>query len=345
MGENAFMTRRTFLKDAVTGAAVVATIPLLWSNNESAIASAASIGYPTKGKTVTLIVPWPPGGPADTSTRILAPILEKELGTNIEIVNKGGAGTQIGMTELVRSKPDGYTLGQVSLPTLAAVYLNPERQAVFSRKNFVPIAMYLDDPGMIAARSDSPYKDLQSLLDAAKANPEKIKMAATGILAQAHLLVLLLEKQSGAKFATVQLDGGGPALTALLGGHVDAMSGVFSDVVMRHKAGQVRALAVTAKERSGFAPDVKTAEAQGYKIYWGSSRAWAAPAGTSREIVEIVNGAIRRATENAEVKQKMAGAGLALRYMPTEEYSQYWTDIEGIVRQLFEQEGVKVPKG
>ena len=89
---------------------------------------------------------------------------------------------------------------------------------------------------------------------------------------------------------------------------------------------------------------MKTAEAQGYKIYWGSSRAWAAPARTLKEIVEIVNGAVPRATENADVKQKMAGAGLSLRYMPTEDYSQYWTDIEGIVTQLFEQEGVKVPQ-
>ena len=343
MREDAFMSRRALLANAVTGAAVAATVPFLPGNGLAATMPPTNIAYPVKGKTITLIVPWPPGGPADLSTRILSPILEQELGTNIEIVNRGGAGTQLGMNELVRSRPDGYTIGQVSLPTLSAVYLNPERQAAFGRKSFQPIAMYLDDPGTIAVGIDSPFKDLKSLLDAAKADPGKLRVGATGVLTQAHLLVLLLEKLSGAKFTAVQFDGGGPALTALLGGHIDCMSGVVSDVALRHKGGQVRALAVVGKEPSPFIPDVKTAEAQGYKLYWGSSRGWAVPTGTPQEIVEKFDSAVRHDTENEGVKRKMWDAGLALRYMPTEAYAANWMEIDGIVRKVFEEQGIKVP--
>jgi len=343
MRESTFMSRRAFLKEAVAGAAVAATAPVLFASGASA-AAPAKIDYPAKGKVVNLIVPWPPGGPADTSVRVLGPALEKELGTTIEIVNRGGAGTQIGMTELARSKPDGYTIGQVSLPTAAALYLNPARQAIFNRKSFQPIAMYIDDPGVIAVRADSPYRDLKSLVDAAKANPEKIKVAGSGVLAMTHLQLLLFQKEAGAKFAIVQFEGGAPQMTNLLGGHVECASFVLSDAAVRHKGGQVRVVGVMAKERSPLLPDAKTAEEQGYKVYFGSSRGWAVPAGTPKEIVEIINGAVKRATENAEVKEKMERAGLALRYMPTEEYTKYWEDTEGTTRQLLEQEGVKVPK-
>lgn len=344
MRESTFISRRAFLKEAVVGAAVAAVVPVLSASGASTTAPAKNVEYPVKGKVVTLIVPWPPGGPADTSVRILGPVLEKELGTTIEIVNRGGAGTQIGMTELAKSKPDGYTIGQVSLPTAAALYLNPARQAIFNRKSFQPIAMYIDDPGAIAVRADSPYRDLKSLVEAAKSNPEKVKIAASGVLAMAHLQALLLQKESGVKFAIVQFDGGAPQMTNLLGGHVESASFVLSDAAVRHKGGQVRVLATLAKERSPFLPDVKTAEEQGYKVYFGSSRGWAVPAGTPKEIVEIINGAVKRAAENAEIKQRMQTAGLALRYMPTEEYAKYWEDMEGTTRQLLEQEGVKVPK-
>jgi len=270
--------------------------------------------------------------------------LEKELGATIEIINRGGAGTQIGMTELARSKPDGYTVGQVSLPTITALYLNPARQAVFNRKSFEPVALYIDDPGAIAVRADSPYRDLKSLVDAAKANPEKIKIACSGVLAMAHLQALLLQNEAKVKFAIVQFDGGGPQMTNLLGGHVESASFVLSDAAVRHKSGQVRVLAVMAKERSPLLPDAKTAEEQGYKVYFGSSRGWAVPAGTPKEIVEIINGAVKRATDKIEIKQRMETAGLALRYMSTEEYAKYWEEMEGTTRLLLEQEGVKVPK-
>lgn len=101
---------------------------------------ATKVDYPARGKVIIVMAPWPGGGPADVSTRILMPEVEKSLGATIEVVNKGGAGTQVGMTELAQAKPDGYTIGQVTLPTLTTLHLNPERQPVFGRSSFQRVA-------------------------------------------------------------------------------------------------------------------------------------------------------------------------------------------------------------
>ena len=139
----------------------------------------------------------------------------------------------------------------------------------------------------------------------------------------------------------VVLDSGAAMNTNLLGGHVDCASYQVSDSAVKHKEGLMRVVAVMAKERSPLLPEVKTAEEQGYKIYWGSSRGWAAPAGTRREVVEVFNNAVKRATENTEVKQKFERAALALQYMSPEEYAKQWAEDEVMVRQLFVQWGVK----
>ncbi len=342
MRVNRARTLGGLLKSAVACVAVVATMLLLSGSAETASSGA----YPVKGKAITLIVPWAPGGPADTGTRILLPVFEKELGTRMEVVNRGGAATQVGMTELIKSKPDGYTIGQVSLPTLASLYLNPEREAVFTRESFQSIAMYQNDPGAIAVRADSPYKDLKSLVDAAKANPGKVKVAVSGILSGNHLQMLLLEKEADArkKFAMVVLDSGAAMNTNLLGGHVDCASYQVSDAAVKHKEGLMRVIAVMAKQRSPLLPEVKTGEEQGYKIYWGSSRGWAAPRGTQKEIIERFNNAVKRAVDDSEVKQKFERAALALQYMSPEDYAKQWATDETIVKQLFAQEGVKTSK-
>jgi len=341
MRESTLLSRRAFLKEAVAGAAVAATGPVLLAS----AAAPAKVDYPAKGKVVNLIVPWPPGGPADVSARLLAQVMERDLGTPIPILNKGGAATQIGMTELARSKPDGYTFGQVSLPTFITVYLNPERKAVFTRKDFQPVALYLDDPGAIAVRADSPYKTLSDLVEAAKANPWKIRCGSSGILGQGHLEGIELEKVSGARFAKVNFEGGAAALTALLGGSSDFYPGVVSDFAVRHKSGDVRVLAVYDKEESPFLPGVKTAEAQGYKVApVGSSRGWAVPAGTPKEIIDVLSQATKKGTEDDQFKARTKELGMMVRYLGTDEYASYWTSMEAHIVPLLEQAGVKVPK-
>jgi len=291
-------------------------------------ATPAKLNYPQKGKSVTFIVPWPAGGSSDIGARVLAPMLEKEIGTGIEIVNKGGAGSQVGITELARSKPDGYTIGLTNLPSGITPYLDPERQAAYSRKDLVQVANFVNDPEGIAVATNSPFKTLKDLVDAGKANPEGVTIGATGVQSDNHLALLLFEKLTGAKFRIVQFDGGAPALTALLGGHVDATIMTAGGYPSAFKANQIRILGIMDDQQSPFFPGVKTFKEQGYDVSYGSSRGISVPAGTPREIVRYLSDSIKKVTATNDFKAKMDEMALPVRFMDADTYTRFWDDFE-----------------
>lgn len=292
--------------------------------------------YPSKGTTITLIVPWPPGGSVDTQGRVLATAMEKELGVPISVVNKPGAGTQIGLTELARSKPDGYTIGIITLPTALPTYLDPDRKPTYARKNFQSVAGYLAEANTLAVKVDSPFKTLKDLVDAAKATPGKVKVADAGLLTVTHLGLLLFQKAANVEFASVHFDGGAPALTALLGGHVDAQTGVVSQFLPSVKNGKVRVLGVMDRGESKFLPGVKTMEAQGYRAYMLSSSAMVGPSGLPGEVVATLDRAVRKAMDSDGVKKRMDEMGLPLGYTDAARYTTFWTDMEAELRPVME---------
>jgi tripartite-type tricarboxylate transporter receptor subunit TctC len=300
----------------------------------AAIAGAAE--FPTKGKSITMILGTSAGGSTDVGARILAASMEKGLAANgnrIQVENKPGAGWQIGLTALARSRADGYTIGFTILPQTITNYLDPERKAVFDRKSFQPLGMQVVDPGVIAVKAGSPYKTLQDVIDAAKANPGKLKASATGILSDDHLAVLQLQKLTGAKFAIVQFDGSAKAMTALLGGHTDLYFGNVGDTYPQAKAGEVRVLGVMDDDESKFLPG-KTTFSQGIKLESSSSRGLSAPAGTPKEIVDFLAGAIKKAIDDPEHMKKMEEQGLTVRYMDPARMEKYWADMEEQIKPL-----------
>ena len=143
---------------------------------------------------INLIVMAPAGGPTDVAARVLAAVAEKDIGQPIVIVNKVGAGGQVGWTELVRSKPDGYTIGFVIMPGTNTVIADPERQAIFNEKSFEFIVNHVLDPGVIWVRAESPHKSLKDLFAAAKAAPSTMRASTTGILSDDHLNILITEE-------------------------------------------------------------------------------------------------------------------------------------------------------
>lgn len=263
--------------------------------------------------------------------------MEKELSTTIEVVNKPGAAQQTGLTEFVKAKPDGYTLGEMNLPGSIMVYMNPNRQAVFSKKNFQPIAIQEVDPAAIAVSADGPYQTLQALADAAKANPGKIKAATTGLLSDDHLEILDLQRATGAKFAIVHFDSNTDREPALLGGKVDASFGNVSSFYPLVKAGKLKLLAVMDKQESTMAPGVKTAEAQGFKVYGAAARGIYAPAGTPKEIVDTLANAVKKITSNPAYQSKMLEMGHIVRYMGPDEADKFWSELEVSMKPLIEQ--------
>lgn len=297
---------------------------------------AKKVAWPEKGRAVIILVPYPAGGSGDIGFRILAPILEKELGVPVEIVNKPGAGAQVGLTELAKTRPDGYTIGNANLPTTVSIYLDPNRQSAFGRKDLQPLAMQTFDPQVVAVRSGGPYKSMKDLIDTAKGSPSKIKAGTSGLLSDGHLAILQLEKAAGVRFVTVNFDGAAPAVTAMMGNHVDLVVQSVPNFTAQLKAGEVMFLGVMDKVENEFAKGVKTMEAQGYKAYLSTAKTLVMPVGVPQEAQAVLAEAVRKSINSDEHKKKMADMLITVRYMDQNQLAAYWDEHEVQVKELME---------
>ncbi|MGH8429202.1 MAG: tripartite tricarboxylate transporter substrate binding protein, partial [Solimonas sp.] len=260
----------------------------------SAAASLASPAlaqnFPRRG--LQLIVAFPAGGSTDVGARILAAAAEKSLGQQITVVNKAGAGGQLGFTEIARARPDGYTLGFLNLPGMNTIVLDPERKAAFGIDSFIPIVNQVLDPGIIWVKGDSPYKSLADLIDGAKKQPGKISACTTGILSDDHLAILMMQEAAKVEFRIVHFDGGAQQLTGVMGGHVDVAFDNVGGVAKRVQSGELRGLTVMDNERSKFVPNVPTTKELGYTtVISNSTRGVGAPKGTPPEVVKVIEAA------------------------------------------------------
>jgi tripartite-type tricarboxylate transporter receptor subunit TctC len=292
------------------------------------------VSFPEKGRPISLVVPFAPGGATDVSARMVAPALEKELETPVQVINRPGGGSQVGNTAVAMARPDGYTLGYMAMPTILTSYLDPERKAAYTRKSFEPVARTALVPIVFAVNGKSPYKSMKDLIDVARANPEKIKFAVSGILSVNHLPVLMVEKQAGVKFASVHFDGSAPGVTALMGGHVDAASALEPEIVGQVKAGDIRMIGIADSQGSKGFPGVKTMEEQGYKIYMYASHCVTAPAGTPKQAVETLSQAFKKVMSNEELQKKLEGVGLFVRYLDSAQLGKFWEESEAEIQPL-----------
>jgi tripartite-type tricarboxylate transporter receptor subunit TctC len=304
----------------------------LWG---ASLAGAQTVNYPTKP--VILQVPWPAGGSTDIGARIVAAIAEKKMGQPIVVTNRVGAGSQIGLTETARAKPDGYFLGFASLPALNTIVLDPERKALFDLNNLVFIINQVIDPGIIWAKGDSPYKTLKDLIEDARKRPGEIRAATTGILGDDHLAILMLEQAAKIKFRIVHFDGGAHVFTAILGGQVDVAFGNIGDIGTKLKGTPIRILMVMDPQRSKFVPDVPTTAELGFpNIISSSSRGIFGPAGIPDPILKKVQSVFLEAIKDPEHMDKMDKAALAVRPLVGEEYKKYVSELHQRITPLME---------
>jgi tripartite-type tricarboxylate transporter receptor subunit TctC len=294
--------------------------------------AAAPIGaadFPQKGKAIQMLVGFAAGGSTDVGARLLASGMEKELGTPVLVVNKPGASGQIAYTALTQAKPDGYTIGNTNFPSSVVSYLDPARKATYTRKSFDLLALHVIDPALFAVKADSPFKNLKDVIEAAKANPKKIKVSTTGIQSDEAFAILQLQKMTGTHFAMVHFaQGVASAMTAFLGGKIDVLCANVGDLLSQFKSGEVRILGIMDDEPSPFYPGVPTFEQQGYKLYNSASRGFSAPAGVPKTVADILSGAIKRVSASEDHKKRMADMGLTLRYLDTAQYAKYWAEYE-----------------
>ena len=294
-----------------------------------ALAAPAAAQDKFPSKPVQLMVAYPPGGSTDIGARIVAAIAEKAMGQPMVVINKGGAGGQVGWTELSRQKPDGYYIGFINLPGFNTVILDKDRQAIFDTKSFTPIINQVLDPGVIWVKADSPFKSMKDLVDAAEKEPGKLRAATTGILSDDHLAILMVEEAApGVTFRLVHLEGGAAQLKETLAGNVDVSFDNVGSIVKQAQAGQVRALAVTDTQRSKFLPDVPTTVELGMPtVISSSTRGIAGPKGMDPKLVAQIQDIMKKAMEDPEHVKKLEEVGLGIRVMVGAEYQKYYDDL------------------
>lgn len=300
------------------------------------IAPGSAQDFPVKP--IQLMVAFPAGGSTDIGARIVASIAEKAIGQPIVVVNKGGAGGQVGWTELARQKGDGYYIGMINLPAVNTHILDPERQALFDTRSFTPIINQVLDPGVIWVKADSPFKTVADLVEAAKKTPGAVRAATTGILSDDHLAILMLEDAApGATFRIVHLDGGASQMKETLGGNVDVSFDNVGSIVKQVQAGQVRALAVLDTERSKFLPNVPTSKEAGFpSLIMSSTRGIAGPKNMDAKVVAKLAETLKKAMDDPDHVKRMDEVGLALKVMTGAEYQKYFDDMHATAQKYYE---------
>jgi tripartite-type tricarboxylate transporter receptor subunit TctC len=299
-------------------------------------ASAIAQDFPTRP--IQLMVAYPPGGSTDVAARIVAAIAEKALGQPIVVVNKGGAGGQVGWTDMVRQKPDGYFIGFINLPATNTVILDPERKAIFTEKDFTPIINQVLDPGVIWVRADSAYKTVHDLIAAAKKAPGTIRAATTGILSDDHLAILMTEEAApGANFRLVHLEGGAAQFKEIMAGNIDVAFDNVGSIVKRVLSGEVRAIAVLDDVRSKFLPNVPTMKELGYPtVISNSTRGIAGPKGMPAPIVAKLRDVLAKAMADPDHIKRLEDQGIAIKIMVGDEYTKYFADAHAKAKKYTE---------
>ncbi len=294
----------------------------------AALIAAPAVAQEFPARPINLIVAFPAGGSTDIGARVVAGIAEKAIGQPIVVVNKGGAGGQVGWTELARAKPDGYTIGFLNLPATNTTILDPERQAIFNEDSFTPIINQVLDPGVVWVAANSPFKTMKDVIDAAKSKPGTVRAATTGILSDDHLAILMVEEANpGVNFRLVHLLGGAAQMKETLGGNIDVSFDNVGSIVTQVKGGQVRALSVMDTERSKFLPDVPTTKELGMPgVISSSTRGIAGPKGMSPAVVKKLQDTLAKAMADPDHVKRLEDAGLAIKVMIGAEYEKYYKE-------------------
>jgi len=293
--------KRTGIWTAAVGAVVAlgAVMGVRWS--------AAAADYPARP--ITLVVPYPAGGGNDVIARLVAAKMSGTLGQPIVIENRGGAGSTIGTRDVARSAPDGYTM----LIATSALAINPSLYpdvAYDPKKDFAPIGLIATSPNFVLVNPSVPVHSVAELIALAKKEPGKLDFASTGIGTSTHLSAVLFATIAGIKLNAVPYKGVAPAITDLLGGQVALMFCPMASVVGQVRAGSLRAIAVTGAKRSPLFPDLPTVAEAGLPGYAAELHyGLVAPAGTPKEIVAKLNGALNHALADADVRSRLAADG------------------------------------
>jgi tripartite-type tricarboxylate transporter receptor subunit TctC len=287
------------------------------------LATAASAQYPDHS--ITMVVPFPPGGVADTVARPVADAMSRELKQPVVIENKPGAGGGIGMAQVAKAKPDGYTI----MMSLASLTVLPEADKILGREpmyqvnQLKPIARFTADPTVFAVRADAPWKTLADFIADAKKNPGKFTYGSSGNYGTMHVPMEMFAGATGVKLVHVPYTGAGPAIVGLLGGQVDALATGPASIVQHVKGGKVRVLAHWGDVRLVALPDVPSLKELGTNVEYAQWSGLFVPAATPDTVVAKLRDAARVAANDPKVKEVLLTAGSPVQYLDMPEFQKY----------------------
>jgi len=265
--------------------------------------------FPTKE--VQILIPWAPGGATDLVFRALAASSSKYLGKAVVVVNKAGGGGAVGYTEAMQARPDGYTLVTAATPL---AILPHQATTAFTYASFDPVLNVVQDPAMLQVKADAPWKNLAEFLDYAKKNPGMITVGNSGAGGGVHLIAMAFEQAAGVKFNHIPFAGGGPSITALLGGHVNAVSCSPPEGIAHVKAGKLRIIALFSEKRFDAFPAVPTVREQGVNFTMGQWRGLVAPKGTPRDVIQKLHDAFKKGMEDPTFIKNAVDMSVNLAY-------------------------------
>ncbi len=271
--------------------------------------------FPTKE--VQIIIPWAAGGATDLIFRAMGVTAGKYLNKAVVVVNRPGGGGAVGYTDGMKAKPDGYMLTAAVTPLCI---LPHQTTTAFTYRDFEPILNVVSDPSMFLVRSDAPWKDLREFVDYAKKNPDMITVGNSGAGGGVHLVALAFENAAGIQLNHIPFSGGGPSVTALLGGHVNAVSVTPPEGVPQIKAGQLRVIALFANQRLAMFPDVPTVKEQGLNFTMGMWRGLAAPKGTPPDVIQKLHDSFKKAMDDPEFQAKAKEMSILLSYLGPKDF-------------------------
>ncbi len=296
----------------ILGAALVA----------AALGSApASAAWPDKP--VKVVVPFAPAGPTDVMARLIAQKLSESLKQQFYVENHPGAGGNIGMTQVARSAPDGYTI----LVASSSYTVNPSLYAknpYDAFKDFLPVTLAAASPNILAVHPDVPAKTVKELADLLKANPTKYSIANPGVGTTPQLAAELFKLTNKLETASVPFGGAGPAIQSAVGSHTPVVFSALPPAAPQVQGGKLRAIAVTSAKRSAAFPDVPTMEEAGFKGQESETmQGFFVPAGTPKEIVDQLNREIVKVMNLPDVKEKCAQLGFDVVANTSAQFSAY----------------------
>ena len=306
-----------------------------------ACAPAASEKFPSKP--VIFIAPGTIGGGSDVQARLAAEIVDKAgiFGTEpIAVLNKGGGGSQEAFTFLKSKKGDPHYLltFQNSLLTYPMI-----GEAAYELTDFVPIANLVFDPVIVVVQTESPFKTLKDLIDAARAAPETITAGGGGVSGPDRMGLILLQDAAGFKLKYIPFAGGGEIHRNVLGGQVQVAVGNPSDFMASIEGGKLRGLALLDTQRgtSAALKDIPTAKEVGYDVSFVAWRGWFGPAGIKESHIAILEDGFKRVTEHPDFTEKYVDRfGMRVKYMPSKEFAPFLDEQKAIYERILKQAGV-----